>query len=82
MSESIRKLLGVSLLALGSICMVVMMESAAYAGSAYCSDDGCDARGGSPSTCGSAGGCTKLQSETCTCKTDPQDNTNCYCNAG
>lgn len=80
----LRGVLGVALIALGSVSMVLMLESFAFAynGTAdTCSDDGCTGRGGDPSSCGSSGGCTENGSYTCTCKEDPTDDTKCYCKA-
>lgn len=42
-----------------------------------CTDNGCKGRGGQHPTCGAAGGCF---GNPCECKTDPTDNSKCYCN--
>lgn len=76
-----RSVLAVILIAIGSLCLVVAMESTSFAMGTICSDAGCAGRSGDPPTCAGAGGCTANESHDCNCAVSDYDSTKCYCEA-
>jgi hypothetical protein len=82
MVRSFRSIAGLSLLSVGAMCAIILLESIAYAGGGSCTDNGCKDRGGATRTCSGTGGCTIVGDHACTCSDNPLDSQACYCKNG